>query len=158
MAVLVGADGAAQIDLGGGLKYIANIKSWRCQFKREMLRRTTQADESERRTGGLADWSGDFELHMQFSDDESIALSAWQFLDFAFTGTDDDLKADISLILQSYQLPSECDIFRTTVTGVVKLTGTVVIGDVSLNCEDPERPIIAVVNWEADGGLTLERG
>lgn len=157
MAVLVGADGAAQIDLGAGLKYIANIKSWRCKMTREMLDRTTQADESRRRTGGLSDWSGDFEFHIQFSDDTGTALSAWQLLDFAFTNTDDDLKADISLILQQQNHPSNCDIFSTTVAGIVKLTGTVVIGDISLNCEDPEQPIIAVANWEADGPLGLER-
>lgn len=154
MAVIVGADGAAQINLGGGLKYIANIRSWRASLKRDMLRRTTLADEAERRTGGLADWSGDFEFRLQFSDDTSVAQSAWQMLNFALTNTDDALKADLSLILQRYQLPPDYDIFDTTVAGIIKLTGTVVIGDVSLNCEDPEQPIIAVASWAGDGALT----
>lgn len=154
MAVIVGADGAAQINLGSGLKYIANIRSWRASLKRDMLRRTTLADEAERRTGGLADWTGDFEFRLQFSDDTAVAQSAWQMLDFALSNTDDDLKADLSLILQRYQLPPDYDIFDTTVAGIVKLTGTVVIGDVSLNCEDPEQPIIAVASWAGDGALT----
>lgn len=154
MAVIVGADGAAQINLGGGLKYIANIRSWRASLRRDMLRRTTLADEAERRTGGLADWTGDFEFRLQFSDDTTVAQSAWQMLDFALSNTDDDLKADLSLILQRYQLSPDYDIFDTTVAGIVKLTGTVVIGDVSLNCEDPEQPIIAVASWAGDGALT----
>lgn len=157
MAVIVGADGAAQINLGGGLKYIANIRSWRASLKRDMLRRTTLADEAERRTGGLADWSGDFEFRLQFSDDTSVAQSAWQMLNFALTNTDDALKAELSLMLQSYKLPPDYDIFDTTVAGVIKLTGTVVIGDVSLNCEDPEQPIIAVASWAGDGALTPVR-
>lgn len=154
MAVLVGSDGAAQIDLGDGLKYVANIKSWRANMKRDMLRRTTQVDNFERNTGGLASWSGDFEFRLQFSDDTTVAQSAWQMLNFALTGTDDDLKTDLSLILQRYQLIPDYDIFDTTVGGVIKLTGTVVIGDVSLNCEDPEQPIIAVASWAGDGALT----
>lgn len=157
MAVIVGADGAAQINLGGGLKYIANIRSWRASLKRDMLRRTTLADEAEKRTGGLADWSGDFEFRLQFSDDTSVAQSAWQMLNFALTNTDDALKAELSLMLQSYKLPPDYDIFDTTVAGVIKLTGTVVIGDVSLNCEDPEQPIIAVASWAGDGPLTPVR-
>lgn len=157
MAVLVGADGAAQINFGNGLKYVANIKSWRASLKRDMLRRTTLADEAERRTGGLADWSGDFEFRLQFSDDTTVAQSSWQILDFALTNTDDDLKADLSLILQRYQLVPDYDIFKTTIAGVIKLTGTVVIGDVSLNCEDPEQPIIAVASWQGDGALVPQR-
>lgn len=157
MAVLVGADGAAQINLGGGLKYVANIRSWRASLKRDMLRRTTLADEAERRTGGLADWSGDFEFRLQFSDDATAAQSSWQILDFALTNTDDDLKADISLILQRYQLPPDCDLFDNTIAGVISLNGTVVIGDVSLNCEDPEQPIIAVASWQGDGALVPYR-
>lgn len=154
MAIIVGADGAAQIDLGGGLKYIANIVSWRAGLKRDMLRRTTLADEAERRTGGLADWTGDFEFHLQFSDDTTTAQSAWQMLDFALSNTDDDLKAELSLILQRYQVVPDHDTFDTTIAGVIKLVGTVVIGDVSLNCEDPEQPIVAVASWAADGALS----
>lgn len=157
MSVIVGADGAARINLSNGLKYIANIRSWRCEMTREMLRRTTQADEAERRTGGLADWSGDFQFNVQFSDDTTIALSAWQLLEHVITNTDDDLKADIALVLQSYGLEPDCDIFQTSVSGVVKLTGTVVIGDISLNCEDPEQPIVVVARWSGDGALALER-
>jgi len=157
MAVLVGADGAARLDLGNGLKYVANIFSWNAQLRREMLRQTTQADNYEKRTGGMGDWTGSFSFRLQFSDDTSVAQSAWQLLNFAFTENDDDLKAGIELILQSYKLPPDCDIFRTTVPGIIKLTGTVVIGDISMNCEDPEQPIVAVANWEADGALTPVR-
>ena len=127
-------------------------------MKRDMLRRTTQADEFERNTGGLGDWSGDFEFRLQFSDDTTTAQSAWQMLNFALTGTGDSLKSELSLILQSYQLTPDYDIFDTTIAGVIKLTGTVVIGGVSLNCEDPEQPIIAVASWSGDGALTPQRG
>jgi hypothetical protein len=157
MSLLVGSDGAAQINLGGGLKFVANIFSWNARLRREMLRQTTQADDYEKRTAGLGDWSGSFSFRMQFSDDTSVAQSAWQLLDFALTKNDDDLKASIALILQSYKLPPDCDIFKTTIPGVIKLTGTVVIGDLSLNCEDPEQPIIAVANWEGDGAMTPVR-
>jgi hypothetical protein len=157
MSLLVGSDGAAQINLGSGLKFVANIFSWNARLRRGMLRQTTQADDYEKRTGGLGDWSGSFSFRMQFSDDTSVAQSAWQLLDFALTENDDDLKASIALILQSYKLPPDCDIFKTTIPGVIKLTGTVVIGDLSLNCEDPEQPIIAVANWEGDGAMTPVR-
>jgi hypothetical protein len=157
MSVLVGSDGAAQIDLGGGIKYVANIFSWNASMKRDMLRRTTQADEAERRTGGLADWTGDFSFKLQFSDDTATAQSAWQMLDFAYSNTDDDLKAELRLILQSYKLPPDYDVFRTTVSGIIQLAGTIVIGDVSLDCTDPEQPIIAKAFWGGDGALALQR-
>jgi hypothetical protein len=157
MAVLVGADGAAKLDLGGGLKYVANIFSWNAQLRREMLTRTTQADDYRRRTAGLGDWTGSFSFRLQFSDDTSVAQSAWQLLNFAFSNTDDNLRAGIELILQSHKLPTDCDIFQTTIPGIIKLTGNVVIGDISMNCEDPEQPIVAVANWEADGALAPVR-
>jgi hypothetical protein len=157
MALLVGADGAAKLNLGSGLKYVANIFSWQAQLRRETLRRTTQADDFERRTAGLGDWSGSFSFRMQFSDDTSVALSSWQLLNYALTATDDDLKAEVELILQHYTLPADNDVFATTIPGVIKLTGTVVIADISMNCEDPEQPIIAVASWEGDGALTPER-
>lgn len=157
MAVLVGADGGAELDLGDGLICVANIFSWRAELRREMLRRTTQADEFERRTAGLGDWSGSFSFRLQFSDDTSVAQSSLQILDYALTKSDDALKADLELILQRYRLPADCDLFGTTVNGIVSLKGTVVIGDVSLNCEDPEQPIIAVASWTGDGALTPER-
>jgi hypothetical protein len=94
---------------------------------------------------------------LQFSDDTSVAQSAWQLLNFAFSNTDDTLKAGIELILQSEKLPPDFDIFKTTVSGVIKLTGTVVIGDISMDCADPEQAIVAVASWEADGALTLAR-
>lgn len=157
MSVIVGTDGAAKLNLGGGLKYVANMFSWTAQLRREMLRQTTQADNYEKRTGGMGDWTGSFSFRLQFSDDTSVAQSAWQLLNFAFSNTDDTLKAGIELILQSEKLPPDCDIFKTTVSGIIKLTGTVVIGDISMNCQDPEQPIVAVANWEADGALTLAR-
>jgi hypothetical protein len=157
MSVIVGSSGAAQINLGDGIKYVANIFSWNASLKRDMLSRTTQADEAERRTGGLADWTGDFSFRLQFSDDTATAQSAWQMLDFAYSKTDDDLKAELRLILQSHKLPPDCDIFRTTVSGIVRLAGTIVIGDVSLDCTDPEQPIIAKAFWSGDGALALQR-
>jgi hypothetical protein len=157
MAVIVGTNGAAKLNLGGGLKYVANIFSWDAQLRREMLRQTTQADDYEKRTAGMGDWTGSFSFRLQFSDDTSVAQSAWQLLNFAFTETDDDLKAGIELILQSYKLPTDCDIFKTTIPGIIKLTGTVVIGNISMNCEDPELPIVAKANWEADGALAPVR-
>jgi hypothetical protein len=157
VSVLVGSNGAAQIDLGGGIKYVANIFSWTASMKRDMLSRTTQADEAERRTGGLADWTGDFSFKLQFSDDTATAQSAWQMLNFAYSNTDDDLKAELRLILQSYRLPPGYDVFRTTVSGIIQLAGTIVIGDVSLDCTDPEQPIIAKAFWGGDGALALQR-
>jgi hypothetical protein len=157
MAVIVGSDGAAQINLGDGRKFIANMFAWNARLRREMLSRTTQADDYERRTGGMGDWSGSFSFRMQFSDDTTFAQSAWQLLNFAFTKTDKDLKAQIRLILQSHKLPPDCDIFKTTITGGIRLRGTVVISDVSINCEDPEQPMIAVVSWEGDGPMVFVR-
>lgn len=157
MGVLVGADGAAKINLGNGLKYIANIKSWRVLCSNKPLKRTTQADEASRCTGGLFEWSGDFEFHLEFSDDESVALSAWQMLNFALSARGDDRKAEIALILQAHQLPPDYDVFSSTIPGVIKLTGTVTIANVPINCEDPEQPIVCVANWEGDGDLALVR-
>jgi hypothetical protein len=158
MGVIVGSDGGVQINLGGGLKYVANIFSWNVNMGRNMLRTTTQADEAERRTAGLADWTGDFSMRLQFSDDTNVAQSSWQMLNFALTGVDDGLKADLRLMLQSYQvLPEDCDIFRTTIPGIISLVGTVVIGDVRLDCTDPGEPIILVLSWSGDGALTLQR-
>ena len=157
MSVLVGSHGAAQLDLGGSLKYVANIFSWDASMKRAMLNRTTQADDFEKNTGGLAGWSGSFSFKLQFSDDTSTAQSAWQMLDFAYSNTDDDLKAELRLILQSYKLPPDYDIFKSTVSGIIRLAGTIVIGDVSLDCTDPEQPIIAKAFWSGDGALALER-
>ena len=158
MGVIVGSDGGVQINLGGGLKYVANIFPWNVNMGRNMLRTTTQADEAERRTAGLADWTGDFSMRLQFSDDTNVAQSSWQMLNFALTGVDDGLKADLRLMLQSYQvLPEDCDIFRTTIPGIISLVGTVVIGDVRLDCTDPGEPIILVLSWSGDGALTLQR-
>jgi hypothetical protein len=157
MAVIVGADGAAQLNLGNGLKYVANIFSWQAGLRREMLRQTTQADDFEKRTGGLGSWSGSFSFYLQFSDDESIAESAWQLLQYALTRTDDDLKAEVKLILQEYMVADDCDIFDSYIPGVISLNGMVVIGDLSLDCQDPEKPIIAVASWEGDGALMPER-
>lgn len=157
MSVVVGADGEAKLNLGDGLICVANIFSWRARLSREMLRRTTLADEFERRTGGLGDWTGSFSFRLQFSDDTSIAQSSWQILNFALTGTDDNLKADLGLVLQRYQLPAGHDMFDSTIDGVIKLAGTVVIGDISLDCTDPEQPIVCEASWSGDGALAPER-
>lgn len=157
MAVVVGSDGAAKINLGDGSQYIANIKSWRINMNRDYLSRTTQADEVERNTGGMSSWTGDFEMHLSFSDDESVALSSWQVLDFVINNTDDDLKAELSLLLQQYGVQADCKTFKTSMQEAISLTGTVVLGSVNMNCEDPEQPIVLVINWTADGPLTLQR-
>lgn len=157
MAVITGSDGAVKINLGNGLKYIADIVSWTVNMNRDILSRTTAADENERNTGGRGSWQGDIELHVSFSDDESVALSSWQLLEFAINNTDDDLKAELRLVLQRYKIAPDCAIFQTSVSGVVELVGTVVVGPISMNCEDPEQPIVLVVNWTGDGPLSLQR-
>jgi hypothetical protein len=97
-------------------------------------------------------------VRLQLSDDVSVAQSSWQMLNFALTGVDDGLKADLKLMLQSHQvLPEDCDIFRTTIPGIISLVGTVVIGDVRLDCTDPKEPIILVLHWSGDGALTPQR-
>lgn len=157
MTVIVGADGSAELDLGDGLRYVANIFSWRAQLKREMLRQTTLADEYERRTGGLGDWTGSFSFNLQFSDDISIAQSAWQILEYICTKQDDELKSALKLTVQRNQIANDCDIFDSTIAGSIALTGVVVIGDISLDCTDPEQATVAVASWEADGPLTPYR-
>lgn len=157
MAVLVGADGEVRLNLGNGSTCVASIFSWRARLSREMLRRTTQADEFQRRTAGLGDWSGSFSFRLQFSDDTSTAQSAWQILEFACNNTDDDLKANVELILQAYQISPDYDTFSSTIDGVIKLTGVVVIGDISMDCTDPEQPIVCEATWAGDGALTLQR-
>lgn len=157
MAVIVGADGAVELDLGNGNKCVAEVFAWNASMKREMLRRTTQADEAERRTGGLSDWTGSFSFRLQFSDDDSIAQSAWQIAEFAVAGTDDELKAEASFVLQRYGVRGDCDIFQSTISDAIKLVGTIVIGDLSFDCSDPEQPLVCVASWEADGALALVR-
>ena len=156
MSVLVGTDGAVQVNLGGGLKYVADIFQWNANLKRSMLSRTTQADDFEKNTGGMAAWSGDFSFRMRFSDDATVQ-SAWQMLNFALTGTDDTLKSELELILQTSQLSPDYDVYKTTVGGVIKLTGTIVIGDIRLDCKEPGEPVIAVASWAGDGALALVR-
>lgn len=158
MAVIIGGDGAVELDLGNGMKCVANVFSWTAQLRRDTLRRTTQADEAERRTGGLADWTGSFSFRLQLSDDDTIAQSAWQLMEFVVSNTDDNLKASIDLVLQNYQIARDCDIFQSSIAGVVKLTGTVVIGDLGFNCTDPSEAIVCEASWEADGALALVRG
>lgn len=157
MAVIVGADGAAQIDLGNGLKYMANITSWSIRLDRGYLDRTDLSHEAKKRTAGLADWTGDFSFNIQLSEDTSVALSAWQLLQFIIAGRDDELKAEVALILQRNQVMADCNIFQTTIPGAVWLAGTVVIGSVGLDCEDPEKPLVGLAQWGADGALTLHR-
>jgi hypothetical protein len=158
MAVVVGADGAFKLDLGDGEIYVSNVFTWEARLSRSMLRQTTVADNHEKRTGGLGDWSGSFSFRLEFSDDTSQALSAWQVLNHATSATGDDLKAEVKLVLQRYGVLEACDLFDSHIGGVICLVGTVVIGDVSLDCSDPEQPIVAVVNWSGDGALALERG
>lgn len=159
MPVIVGSDGSMQFDLGGGLLCTANTFAWSVDLGRETLDTTRQGDEARTRTGGLADHTGSVSIRLQFSDDTAEANSAWQILDFALGNGDDDLKASIKLYLQRSGLTAGCgdDTFDTVVQDAIVLTGTVVVGGISLDCSAPEEPIVAVVNWEADGPLALSR-
>ena len=157
MAVILGSDGAVKIDLGDGLKYIAQIRSWEAALSRPSLRRTTMADEAEKRASGVADWGGNFELQIVLSEDDSTALSAWKLLQFLLAGVDEGLKADVELILQRYQISADCVTFGTSLSGVVKLAGTVLLTDVRLDCQSPEEALVLVVYWEGDGALGLVR-
>jgi len=158
MAVIVGADGAIELDLGNGLVRAANIFQWEARLTRDSLPRTTQADDYKRWTGGLGEWSGSFSFRLQFSDDGDTALSAWQLLTFIVSNTGDDLKGNLRLILQGQGEGAGSDVFRFPISDQIMLSGQVLISDVGLNCEDPERPIIATASWLGDGELTLERG
>lgn len=158
MSVIFGSDGAIQFNLGPGQRCTANVFSWSVNLGRETLDTTRQGDEARSRTGGLADHTGSVSLRLQFSDDDTTANSAWQILEFALGNTDDDLKAAITLYLQRSDPPASCDdVFDTLVRVPIKLTGTVVIGGISLDCTDPGEPIVAVLNWESDGPLVLSR-
>lgn len=157
MGVITGADGAFQLDLGFGLKYMAKVTTWRANLSRDMLNRTTVADDMRKRTAGLGDFTGDFGFFLTFSDDISIAQSAWQVLEFIISGRDDGLKAEVALIMQSSQVEPEYDCFSSSISGIVKLTGTVVLGDMDIDCKDPEQPIGVLASWAADGGLDLVR-
>lgn len=157
MSVIVGNDGAAKLNLGSGLIYVANIFSWEAELSYEMLRQTTLADDYERRTGGLGDWTGSFSFRLQFSDDIETAQSSWQILQYACSKQDDDLKAGIELCLQREEKPADCEIFDSTIPGTISLIGTVVIAGIRLDCSDPEQPIVAVAIWNADGALTPYR-
>lgn len=159
MSVIFGSDGAIQFDLGPGLRYVANVFEWKANFGRETLDTTKQGDEARTRTGGLADHTGDVSIRIELSDDNSIADSAWQLLTYAINNDDDDLKADIKLIIQSAggnKLCSESP-FGSFIGESVYFEGTVVVSSVSLTCGDPGDPIVAVLNWEADGKLLLAR-
>jgi hypothetical protein len=157
MTVVVGTDGAAKIDLGSGLKYMANIRSWELSVSRPSLSRTNLGDEAERSVSGVAKWTGDFEFHLVFSEDESVALSSWKMLEFALAGVGDELFADIELILQRHQIAPDFEVFRSTIPGVIKLSGTVLVTDVRMDCTDPGEPIVMVADWEGDGALTPVR-
>lgn len=158
MTVIVGVDGSVELDLGNGLKYVANIFKWDAELKREFLDQTTQADDFGRATAGLATWSGSLSTYLQFSDDTSVAQSSWQILEYAVSGVDDDLKAAVKLTLQRQPPDDDYDIFDSTIAGEIRLTGTVVIGDIRLECTDPEQPIVMVLIWTGDGPLTPLRG
>lgn len=158
MTVVLGADGAVQFNFGDGSRCTANVFSWSANLGRETLDTTKQGDEARTRTGGLADHTGSVSLRLQFSDDTTDANSAWQILEYALGNTDDDLKAAITLYLQRSDPPADCDdVFSSLVRVPIKLTGTVVIGGISLDCTDPGEPIVAVLSWESDGPLVLSR-
>lgn len=157
MSVIKGADGGIKINLGDGSRFIANTFRWNAKLRREMLRQTTQADDFEKRTAGIGDWTGSLSFYMQLSDDTSIAQSGMQLIEHVMSNTGDDLKASIELVLQRWEIPADYDTFNTSIKGAVSLTGTVVIGDMGFDCEDPERPVIATASWEADGPLTPVR-
>lgn len=158
MPVITGSDGSIEFDLGDGSRCTANVFSWEVNLGRETLDTTRQGDEARRRTGGLADHTGSVSLRLQFSDDVTTANSAWQILDHALGGADDELKADLKLYLQREAPTAQCDdAFSTLVSDPITLAGTVVIAGISLDCTDPGEPIVAVLGWEADGALVLAR-
>jgi hypothetical protein len=157
MSVILGSDGAIQFDFGS-LLCTANTFAWTVNLGRETLPTTKQGDYAVSRTGGLADHTGSVSIRLQFSDDDSQANSAWQILQFAIGNHDDDLKAGIRLYLQRTPPPAECDdVLGQLMPDAVFLGGTVVVTSISLDCSDPGEPVVAVVNWEADGGLDLFR-
>jgi hypothetical protein len=155
MSVAVGTDGAVRFGLGDGLKYMANIFSWGMDGGSESLSQTNLADTHKRRTGGLKDSSGSLSFYLEFSEDSAVALSALRMLDFIVNGTGDELKAEIVLVLQRNRIAADYDVFRSSVPGVVRLSGNVLVPRVRLNCENPEKPLIAVADWEGDGPLAL---
>ena len=158
MAVITGADGQVQFDLGGGAVCTANVFQWTANLGRQTLDTTRQGDEGRRRTGGLADHTGTVSLRLQFSDDTATANSAWQLLDFALGNVDDGLKAGLTLYVQMSSTSGLCDgVFGSTFSDAVSLTGSVVVADVRMDCSDVTQPVVAVLNWEADGALTLQR-
>jgi hypothetical protein len=159
MSVILGSDGSIKIDLGDGQRFIANVFSYRVNLGRETLPQTRQGDEAVKRTGGLADHTGSVSLRMQFSDDNEYIESAWQILDYVLAGSDDELKAEIELYLQRQGTVVQCgDDFTTIIPESVYLAGTVVLTNVSIDCADPGEPVVAVLSWEADGALALQRG
>lgn len=158
MAVILGSDGFIQLDLGNGLLCVANAFSWTVNLDRETLDTTRQGDEARRRTGGLADHTGSLSLRLLFAEDTAQALSAWQLLNFAITGADDALKAGMSLYLQRDSPPANCsDELGMLIPGAITLSGTVVVTSINLDCTEPGEPVVAVVNWAADGALQLTR-
>jgi hypothetical protein len=95
---------------------------------------------------------------LQFSDDTALANSAFQIIDYALGNSDDELKANLRLYLQRTPPAQECDdVFDSLVSDEVYLAGGVVLTSISLDCTDPGEPLVAVLGWEADGALTLER-
>jgi hypothetical protein len=158
MSVILGSEGSIQFDFGNGSRCVANVFSWSVNLGRETLDTTRQGDEARSRTGGLADHTGSVSLRLQFSDDDSQANSAWQIMEFALGGSDDELKADLTLYLQRSAPPAGCDdTFGLLIQDAIFLAGRAVITGVNLDCTDPGEPVVAVVGWEADGALELSR-
>jgi hypothetical protein len=158
MSVIFGSDGAIQFDLGDGSRCTANVFAWSVNLGRETLDTTRQGDEARGRTGGLADHTGSVSLRLQFSDDITTANSAWQLISHALGNTDDGLKADVELVLQRSAPAGSCDdAFSTVINAEITLTGTVVLTSINLDCTDPGEPVVAVLSWEADGALLLNR-
>jgi len=158
MSVIFGSDGAIQFDLGDGSRCTANVFAWSVSLGRETLDTTRQGDEARGRTGGIADHTGSVSLRLQFSDDTATANSAWQLLNHALGNTDDELKMGVRLYLQRAGSSINCDnIFGTLIPEAIVLTGTVVAAGIRLDCSEPGEPIVAVLEWEADGMLAASK-
>lgn len=156
--VLIGTDGLIFMQLADLGQVVANSFRWTVTLGNEFLEKTDLSNEARRKTGGLKNHTGSFTIMVNFLENNQEALSVWQLLNFAVSNTDDDMQAQIELIIQKGGLPlqhSTCD--ASPITDQISLVGTVVVGDISINCEDPANPLVATLAWEADGLLTPTR-
>lgn len=159
MTVILGGDGLVALTLPTGdpetpgtLKAVAEVFSWSASLGRETLRTTRQDDESERRTAGRSDHTGSISLRINLLEDDAECLSLLQLLELTTTATDDDLKATITLWVTRGGSGDVCD---SSLDDAVSLQGSVVITDIRIDCSEPDAPVVAVMSWESNGGLSV---